>query len=389
MFGALAAGVRRLRIRWVVWRNGRLASPAFQQWATRFRLTRPVARGDTRRLFDICAGFVYSQVLNACLELSIFEQLTGPPKTVGQIAAASGLSQAAAERLLAAAASLDLLQSLGRDEYTLGRLGAAAVGNPAIRAMVAHHDALYRDLADPVALLADRSAPTALRRYWAYANVNGPPDLSAEATGAYTTLMADSQAMIADQVLAACDLSGARHLLDIGGGAGVFSEHVAGRYPALTLSLLDLPSVAEAAGRRLAISLPERRIACHGGDMFRATWADAAGHDIDAVSFVRILHDHDDAAVAALLAKALATLVPGGRLIVAEPMADTPGARPIGAAYFGMYLWAMGQGTARTPATLCAMIRAAGFVDARLLGTPNPLLARVILAHRATATDGD
>ena len=122
--------------------------------------------------------------------------------------------------------------------------------------------------------------------------------------------------------------------------------------------------------------------------MFAADWAHVAGRDIDVVSVVRILHDHDDAAVAALLARAFAVLVPGGQLIVAEPMADTPGARPIGAAYFGMYLWAMGQGAARTPGTLCAMIAEAGFVDTRLLATPNPLLARVIVADRAATTDG-
>ena len=54
------------------WRDQTLADPRFREWATRFPLTRPVARRRTRALFDLCAGFVYAQVLHACIELRVF-----------------------------------------------------------------------------------------------------------------------------------------------------------------------------------------------------------------------------------------------------------------------------------------------------------------------------
>ena len=41
----------------------------------RFPLTRPIARRRARELFDLCAGFVYSQVLLACVRLRLFEIL--------------------------------------------------------------------------------------------------------------------------------------------------------------------------------------------------------------------------------------------------------------------------------------------------------------------------
>ena len=67
----------------------------------------------------------------------------------------------------------------------------------------------------------------------------------------------------------------------------------------------------------------------------------------DLVTLIRVLHDHDDAMARAALRTAFQALTPGGTLLVAEPMADTPGAEAIGEAYFGFYLWAMGSGRAR------------------------------------------
>ena len=53
--------------RFYAWRNGLIRSPRFQRWAASFPLTRPVARRKANALFDLVAGFVYSQVLLACV----------------------------------------------------------------------------------------------------------------------------------------------------------------------------------------------------------------------------------------------------------------------------------------------------------------------------------
>jgi demethylspheroidene O-methyltransferase len=103
----------------------------------------------------------------------------------------------------------------------------------------------------------------------------------------------------------------------------------------------------------------------------------------DIVSLVRVVHDHDDDRALTILRAARAALPLGGTLLLAEPMAGTPGAEPIGEAYFGFYLLAMGSGRARTPAELDAMLRAAGFAAPRLLPTRTPLLARVMVAKAA------
>jgi demethylspheroidene O-methyltransferase len=101
----------------------------------------------------------------------------------------------------------------------------------------------------------------------------------------------------------------------------------------------------------------------------------------DIISLVRVLHDHDDDVVQALLGRVRAALPKAGRVLIAEPMAGTAGAEPMGGAYFGFYLLAMGRGRPRRPDELAAMLTAAGFAAPRLLPTDTPLLTRLMQAE--------
>jgi demethylspheroidene O-methyltransferase len=63
-------------------------------------------------------------------------------------------------------------------------------------------------------------------------------------------------------------------------------------------------------------------------------------------------------------------------------MSGTPGAEPVGNAYFGFYLLAMGRGRPRTPGDLRQMLLTAGFSSAQLLHTHQPLQTRLIVARK-------
>jgi demethylspheroidene O-methyltransferase len=374
--GALAGGaldrLGALRVRLV-------ADPRFRRWAARFPPTRPVARRHARALFDLCAGFVYSQVLLACVRLRLFALLHAEgPSSVAALAPRLGLGEAAAARLLGAAASLGLLARRRDGRFALGPLGAAMVGDDGLAALVEHHAALYEDLRDPVALLrGERAGVGALARLWAYADAPRPAALGAAEVADYSALMAASQAMIAEEVLDAVPLAGRRCLMDVGGGEGVFLAAAAARAPALRLVLFDLPAVAARARARFARAGLGGRAGVVGGDFLRDDLPEGA----DLVALVRVLHDHDDAAALTILRAVRRALPRDGALLVAEPMAGTPGAEPAGEAYFGFYLLAMGQGRPRAPGEIDALLRAAGFAPARLLRTRNPLLVRAMLAR--------
>jgi demethylspheroidene O-methyltransferase len=367
----------RLLERFLAWRDRRIADPGFRAWAARFPLTRPKARAEARALFDLCSGFIYSQVLLSCVQLRLFEALAAGKLPEAVLASRSRLTPEAMSRLVDAAASLRLLRRTGEGEVALGSLGAAMVGNAGLAAMIEHHALVYRDLADPVALLRGEQAPAALAAYWPYAADGAHAVLDDAAIAPYTALMAATQPLVSAEVLAAYDFSRHRCLLDVGGGDGSFLAAVGARHRELGLMLFDLPAVAARGERRFAAAGLAGRARAIGGDFL----ADPLPEGADIVSLVRVIHDHDEARGAAILRAARAALPPGGTLLIAEPLADTPGAEPIGAAYFGFYLLAMGRGRARSVAELGGLLATAGFGRVRQVPTHTPLLTGVVVAE--------
>ena len=288
------------RERWITWRNARLADPAFQRRAAANPLTRWIARRRAGKLFDVVAGFVYAQVAAAAVEVGLLPFLHAQARTVAEVGAHTGLPVAGAERLLLAAAALGLAEAVGapgvdvaQRRFALGADGAALLGNPGVAEMIAHHRFLYADLVDPVALL--RAPGGSLAGYWAYAE--GAP----ERVAAYSALMAASQPGIAAAVLDACDVRRHRRLLDVGGGQGVFAAAALDRAPALAATVFDLPAVVA----RIA----DPRIERVGGSFVD----NPLPGGFDLVTLVRVVHDHDDAVAAALLARVHAALPPAAR----------------------------------------------------------------------------
>ena len=351
------------------WRNRIFANPKFRAFALGNPMMRGVGRGKAESLFNLVNGFVYSQILLACVRTGLVARLSEGPLPVAEAAALSDLPIEAADRLLKAAASIDIAERLHDGRYMLGAQGASLHGSPGVAEMIEHHALLYADLADPVALLRRGGGGGRLAAYWAY---DEGRDAAADVVAPYSALMAASQAMVAEQVLGAYRFGRHRRLLDVGGGAGVFVGAVRAAYPRLQTAVFDLPAVAARAPAGLAT---------YGGNFFE----DALPSGFDLISLVRIMHDHDDAAVMQLLRNIAAALPADGKLLVAEPMAGTKSARAMGDGYFGLYLWAMGQGRPRTMAENCAMLRAAGLADIRELSTELPLAARVILVGHTKA----
>ncbi len=368
--------------RWLAWRDRLLTSPRFRRWAAVLPFTRPIARRRARELFDLCAGFVYTQVLLACVRLDLFDKLAAGPQTAAELAPHLGLDETAATRLLRAAASLRLAERRRGQCYGLGPLGAAMIDNPGIVAMVEHHAMLYADLHDPVALLRGTRSDTELGRYWSYARSDTADALADSQIKAYTELMAASQPLVAAEILAAYRLDRHRCLLDVGGGNGAFLAAVAKRYPRLPLMLFDLPPVAEQARERFTRDGLSERATVFGGDLR----SDPLPHGADVISLVRVIHDHNDDIALCILRAVRRALPEDGVLLLAEPMSDTPGAEPIGDAYFGFYLLAMGQGRPRTPDEIKCLLNQSGFVNCRLLATQTPMLARVMVARPDKAT---
>lgn len=366
------------RDRLLAWRDAIQSSPRFQRWAATFPLTRPIALARSRKLFDLTAGFVYTQTLTACVGVGLFDFLSERPRTRAEIAAHMGVSLEETERLLRAASALGLVQGRSGDRYGCGPMGAPLIKNEGLARMIEHNALLYKDLVDPIAFFrSNQRTNGAVSEHFPYTRVIDPQNFGRGVVADYSALMAETVRPLAEDILDRYSLSSRRTLLDVGGGEGAFLAEVAWRYQDLKLKLFDLPAVIEGAQVRLARLGLAGRVELSGGNFHQ----DPLPVGADVITLVRVLLDHDDESVLQLLHKVKRALEPGGVLLIVEPFSGVRGAEAVGDAYFGLYLRAMGRGRARRADELRALLGKAGFTRSRVHRTRYPVYAGLIAAQ--------
>ena len=340
-----------------------VASRRFQRWAARFPLTRGITRREGDAMMDLVAGFVHSQCLSALVSLDILPRLMEREQTAEALARAVSVPTERLDILLRAGVSLGLLTE-ARGLYAPTRRGAALTGVPGLADMIRHHSVLYRDLSDPVAFFKGE-VETELAQFWPYvfgAGAATDPDAAAR----YSALMADSQTLVAEDTLDAVSFSASKQLMDVGGGTGAFLCAALARHPHLSGVLFDLPAVVGPAQDRIRTAGQSERVCVQPGS-FRD---DALPQGADTISLVRVLYDHSDETVAALLSHVFQALPPGGQIVISEPMGNSRA----GDAYFAIYTLAMQTGRTRDQSDIARLLIDAGFVQVR---TPTPRRAFV------------
>ncbi len=130
------------------------------------------------------------------------------------------------------------------------------------------------------------------------------------------------------------DLSGARSLLDLGGGAGTHAMAFCRAYPQLNATIFDLPETLYTTERLVKEAGLEGRVTFLPGDFNR----DGLGGPYDAVLMSDILHYQGMQANAALVKKAHAALAAGGRLIIKDRFLDEGGTTPSWTAVFAVHI---------------------------------------------------
>jgi 2-polyprenyl-3-methyl-5-hydroxy-6-metoxy-1,4-benzoquinol methylase len=153
--------------------------------------------------------------------------------------------------------------------------------------------------------------------------------------------------------------AGARRLLDIGGGHGLYSAQLCRRHPGLTATVLDLPGSAAVGREIVAAAGLADRVRFRDGD---ATAGDLElGSGYDAVLCFNLVHHLSPDQITALLGRVRDALAPGGTLAVLDAFAD-PGRRGSAAANFlGLFVYLSSGSHVHTPAELRGWLRQAGF----------------------------
>ncbi len=347
-----------IRDRFHALRDRLLGDPDWRERLARLPFGRGRAARHTRELFGLVGGFVFSQALAAGIELGLFDLLRKRAMSDDELGRSLGLPSAGRDALVQALLAAGLLERRGA-AISLSINGLVIATDPGIVAMIRHNRLLYRDLSDAADVFT-RPGTGDLARFWPYAGHAGE-------SGEYSELMRISSGFVVPLLLAAVRFARFRTIIDVGGGTGALLQAIAPSAPMAELHLADLPAVAAIARQRFAAEKDASRITVHDLPEGAALPVNA-----DCVLFSRLLHDRDDDEALRLLKVAAAALLPGGRLIAAEPMAGAAG--PEATAYFAVYFAALGSGRLRQPQQIDELAVQAGLRPQGRLLTPSPLL---------------
>ena len=152
-------------------------------------------------------------------------------------------------------------------------------------------------------------------------------------------------------------------MLDVGGGSAAFDIELCRRYPDLTATVYELPTVAGiAAGKVKEAALPER-IDTVAGDFF----AESLPGGYDTVLLSMILHDWAEDRCRAILRKCWAALPGGGQVIICELLVNDARTGPPAAALMSLNMLIETEGRNYTPAEYTAWLGDLGFQDIRTI----------------------
>jgi len=283
-------------------------------------------------LMALASGFWSFKTFAAAVELELFTLLAGGREvTLADAVGALGIEDRPADLLLAACASLGLLEKHG-DRYRNAPVAEAflVTGAPSyfgglVRYLDQREYPAWHKVVD--ALRTNRPVTWNPGEADSLFSPDDPvmTELFWKATHSLSVLTA---ATLADSY----DFTSHRRLLDVGGGSGAFPIELC-RHPRLTATVYDLPHMCRLAEPVIAQAGLGDRIAMRSGDFFQD--ADLpGGHDVILLSM--IMHDWDEATDRALLKKCYAALAPGGVVMICELMLDPRRSGPPEAALMGM-----------------------------------------------------
>lgn len=159
-------------------------------------------------------------------------------------------------------------------------------------------------------------------------------------------------------VARAIDAGACTHLLDVAGGSGIYACAIVARHPHLRATVFEKPPVDTVAARAIAKRGFTDRVAVTAGDLF----ADELPGGCDLHLISNVLHDWDEAAVKAILAKSFRALKPGGTLVVHDAFINETKTGPLPVAKYSALLMHSTEGKCYSLGEMRCYLAETGFV---------------------------
>ena len=267
----------------------------------------------TLQLLDMIGASWMSQAICVSAELGLPDLLAEGPRSTAALASATQCREHTLVRLLRGLVSLGICNERRDGLFALTPMGALLRRDTGVRSWAIwwgrHLWPVWHNLSYSVR--SGRSARTRKTGSAGYGHLADDP----EASGIFNASMVELTRLVARQLLHTVDMSGARCIVDVGGGNGELLMTTLRAYPGLRGVLVDLPHAISGARKRLRDAGLAARCELHEGDFFEAV---PRGGDVYLLKSV--LHNWSDAQAVRILGRCRQAMGPRSRLIVVERM---------------------------------------------------------------------
>jgi predicted O-methyltransferase YrrM len=297
-----------------------------------------------------------TKILLTAVKLDVFSAIDGARKTARDIAARIHADEATLTLLLNALVALRLLTKEG-DQYANSGAASTQLVRQApqyIGHLLLLHDAEWDNWGKLEQTI--RTGQRSVDRHV----FETDPELGSNVLAVLHRIGQQSGPAFAKQL----HLDGPLRMLDLGGGAGTNAIAFCQVYPELTATVFDLPATLKLTEKTVKEAGLEPRITLLAGNFN----ADQLGGPYDVVLMSDILHYQTYETNAALVSKAFAHLVPGGRLIIKDRFLDESGTGPAWTTAFAVHILVnTQQGGCYKTADAMEWMTKAGFASAKEL----------------------
>lgn len=323
-------------------------------------------------LLEVVQGAWLAYAVHVAIKLGIADLLRDGPKSVCELAQATGTHEASLYRLLRALASRGIFTEK-KDEQ--GPSFAQSTLSAALRS----------DLPDSIYHIVRMLGEPWQRQVWdglehsvrtggvAFEYVHGMPlwhycHEHPDAMQSFNLGMTSFSGMVNQPIANAYDFSTLGTLVDLGGGHGSLLSTILRSYPSLKGILFDLPPVIE--GARTALDpVVKDRCTLVSGSFFEAVLPGAGGYLMK-----QILHDWKDEECRAILRNCRNALQPGGRVLVADRVIQPEDNRTSSFnKMWDLLMLTVPGGQERTPEEFAHLYEASGFQLTRIVQTGTPI----------------
>lgn len=302
---------------------------------------------------QLLSGFTTAQCLYVVAELNVATVLLAGPRTIADLAAATGAHADSLGRVLRYLEPLGVVR-LREDTAEITELGKTlADGTPgSVRGMARYWmETHYHPFGELVHTV--RTGETAAEKYLGkpfFEWVEEDPRLAQLQNSA----MAGGSRVARGDLLDTYRLPPGDVVADVGGAAGILLAELLANEPGRHGIVFDLPQVVTEAEQTLADAGLGKRSEVVGGDFFESV------PEADVYTLSGVLHDWDDESCRRILGTIAKTAAPGAKLVLFEIVVPTDDS-PAFPKFVDLVMMTMAGGRERTEPEWRALLAGSGF----------------------------